>query len=117
MTRTGSETRNRPFIIPVRVSKQERDDVRAKASGAGISVGALFRQAALNVAPPRAVRRPPVELEAAARVLAALGKIGSNINQLAHYAHQGKFQSEEIDDAARDLKELRIAILKAMGQE
>lgn len=117
MTRTGSETRQRSLVITARFSQQEARTLRAMAEQAGLTVGALIRHAVLKAQPPRAARRPPVELEAAARVLAALGKIGSNVNQLAHYAHQGKFHSEEIDEAMRDLKELRIAILKAMGQE
>ncbi len=117
MTRTGSDTRQRSLVITARFSEQEAQMLRAKAEQAGVTVGALIRHAALNVQPPRAARRPPVELQAAARVLAALGKIGSNVNQLAHYAHQGKFHSEEIDMALRDLSELRIACLKALGQE
>ena len=44
-----------------------------------------------------------MEVKAAAQVLAQLGKIGSNINQLAHYAHLGRFQSDSIEMALRDL--------------
>jgi hypothetical protein len=117
MTRTGSETRQRSFVITARFNEAERAAINTMAEQAGLTVGALIRHAVLNAEPPRAARRPSVELQAAARVLAALGKIGSNINQLAHYAHQGKFHSEEIDMALRDLAELRIACLKALGQE
>lgn len=117
MTRSGSETRQRSVILKARFSQQEADTIHAMAERAGLTLGALMRHALLNVPPPRAARRPSVELQAAARVLAALGKIGSNVNQLAHYAHLGKFHSEEIDMALRDLAELRIACLKALGQE
>lgn len=117
MTRSGSETRQRTIVRKVRLNDEEEATVRAMMARTGLSLGALIRHALLNVDPPRAARRPTVEVEAAARVLAQLGKIGSNINQLTHYAHLGKFKSEEIDMALRDLMELRIACLKALGQE
>lgn len=117
MNRTGSETRQRSQVITARFNEQEAQTLRAMAARSGLTVGALIRHAVLNIEPPRSARRPPVEINAAARVLAALGKIGSNINQLAHYAHLGRFQSNSIDMALRDLAELRTACLKALGQE
>ena len=117
MTRSGSEKRQRGLILKARFNQQEADAIRAMAERSGLSVGALIRHALLNVPPPRAMRRPTVDIQAAARVLAELGKIGSNVNQLAHYAHLGRFQSDSIEMAMRDLGELRIACLQALGQE
>ncbi|ODS56437.1 MAG: hypothetical protein ABS36_08620 [Acidobacteria bacterium SCN 69-37] len=117
MTRSGSETRQRNVVRKVRLNDDEDAVIQAMMARTGLSLGALIRHALLNIEPPRAARRPTVEVEAAARLLAQLGKIGSNINQLTHYAHLGKFRSEEIDMALRDLAELRIACLKALGQE
>lgn len=117
LTRTGTETRQRAYPRSIRFNAEEDQRIVAMEQETGLKFAAFVRRALFNVEPPRATRRPPVELEAAARVLAALGKIGSNVNQLAHYAHQGKFNSEEIDMALRDLAELRTACLKALGQE
>src|SRR5262245_40842341 len=117
MSRTGSETRQRSLVITARFTEQEAQTLRTMAARAGITVGALIRHAVLNIDPPRAARKPAIDIQIAARVLAQLGKIGSNINQLAHQANLGKFRSEEIDMAIRDLLELRIACLKALGQE
>lgn len=117
MARSGSETRQRSVILKARFNDEEAQAVRAMAERAGVSLGALMRHALLNIQPPRAARRPSVELQAAARVLAQLGKIGSNINQLAHYAHLGRYQTDSVEMALRDLSELRIACLKALGQE
>ena len=61
--------------------------------------------------------RPTVDLVAVARLLGELGKSGSNINQLAHYAHLGRFQSNSIEVVLRDLMELRLACLHALGRE
>jgi hypothetical protein len=58
-----------------------------------------------------------VDHVAVARVLAELGKIGSNINQLAKYANMGRYQESSIELALRDLAELRLVCLQALGYE
>jgi hypothetical protein len=117
MTRTGSETRQRTNPRSIRFTQEEDAVITAMEAKSGLKFAALVRHALFNVDPPRATRKPGIDLQLAAQVLAQLGKIGSNINQLAHYAHLGKFRSAEIDMALRDLLELRIACLKALGQE
>jgi hypothetical protein len=114
---SGSEKRKRAHPRSIRFTPEEERLIADREQATGLSFAALVRHGLFNTPPPRATRHPPVEIKAAARVLAALGKIGSNVNQLAHYAHQGKFHSVEIDMALRDLAELRIACLKALGQE
>lgn len=114
---SGSEKRQRAHPRSIRFTHEEELLIAEREQATGLSFAALVRHGLFNTPPPRATRHPPVEIQSAARVLAQLGKIGSNINQLAHYAHLGKFRSEEIDMALRDLAELRIACLKALGQE
>ena len=115
--RSGSEKRKRSIVLTARFNDEEARAVRQIADRTGYSVSALIRHALLNVPPPRARRRPSVNHAAVAKLLGELGKIGSNINQLAHYAHLGRFQSNNIDMALRDLMELRLACLQALGRE
>lgn len=61
----------------------------------GLSVSALIRHALLNVPPPRRRRRPAVDQVAMAKLLGEMGKVGSNINQLAHYAHRGTLSEQQ----------------------
>ena len=49
-----------------------------------MSPGALIRQTLLNVPPGPNVRRPSIDTKLLAKTLAELGKIGSNINQIAY---------------------------------
>jgi Bacterial mobilisation protein (MobC) len=59
-------------------------------------------------------------MRAIARLLGQLGKIGSNINQIAHYLNAGRPLNrleDSIELALRDLAELRIVCLQALGQE
>ena len=115
--RSGSNRRKRTVVMTARFNDDEARASRAIAARTGLSVGALFRHAVLNVEPPHARHRPTVDQVAVARLLGELGKIGSNINQLAHYAHLGRFQSNSIELALRDLMELRLACLQALGRE
>ena len=50
----------------------------------------------------------------------SLGKTGSNINQIAYHLNSGRPGSraeDSIESALRDLAELRIACLQALGTE
>lgn len=115
--RSGSDKRRRSIVLTARFNEEEARAVRQIADRTGYSVGALIRHALLNVPPPRARRRPSVDHKAVAKLLGELGKIGSNINQLARYAHLGRYQSDSIEMALRDLMELRLACLQALGRE
>lgn len=115
--RSGSEKRQRGPRITVRFTEEEIRTVRAKAEKSGISVSALIRLAVLDLPPPRAARRPTVQLKAVAQLLGNLGRIGSNVNQLAKHANAGRYQQDSIELAMRDLMDMRMACLQALGRE
>jgi hypothetical protein len=115
--RPTSNSRKRQIVLTARFNEDEARAIRTIAEQTGLSLGALLRHALLEVPPPHARHRPSVDHEAVARLLGELGKIGSNVNQLAYYAHLGRFQSNSIDVALRDLMELRLACLQALGRE
>jgi len=105
-------------FVAVRCSETEHAAISEKAAQAGYSVGAFLRNLALGDAGPRAVRRPPVERRELARLLGHLGKVGSNINQLARGFNQtGVLPGfPEILAAQRDIREVRDALMKALGR-
>src|ERR1017187_10017543 len=70
-----SKKRKRTEIIHARVTKAEKADVAAKAKAAG-GISALFRNAVLGYKPPKS----KVDTQAVVKLLAELGKIGSNVN-------------------------------------
>lgn len=111
--RRGTETRQRTVVLTARFNAQEAEAVRQLAKKRGQPVSALLRETLLNVRAPR----PRTDQRAIARVLGQLGKIGSNINQLAYYAHTGRLQEQSIEAALRDLSELRLSCLQALGRE
>lgn len=99
---SGSEKRQRTERAFTRYSPAELAEVQDAASRYGVTVGTFTRSAALTAArgeglsalPVRSVRRPPVEREALARLLGQLGKVGGNLNQLAHAANSGNSMAQ-----------------------
>ena len=65
------------------------------------------------------MRRPPVELGELARVLGAIGRVGSNINQLAHVANAtGALpQCQELAAIRADVMAMRAALMRALGRK
>jgi hypothetical protein len=114
--RSGSEKRQRTTIITMRINPQEATTIRQIAQSRGESVSALMRSALLHNR-PRASR---VEVQAIARLLGQLGKIGSNINQIAYHLNAGRPGDRvegSLEEALRDLSELRLVCLQALGKE
>jgi hypothetical protein len=116
---SGSNRRQRTASILVRLTPEERAAAEAAASRAGLSVASYARGQMLGGPPPRAARRPPVEKEQLARILAQLGKIGSNLNQIARASNMGLFTTgdyEALRAETRGLMAARAALMDALGR-
>ena len=110
-----SKKRKRTEIIHARVTQAEKAEVAAKAKAAG-GMSALFRTAVLGYKPPKS----RTDTQAVAKLLAELGKIGSNVNQIAKHLNAGRpgdTVEALVADAMRDLLEMRIGCLQALGLE
>jgi hypothetical protein len=105
-------------FISVRCTAKERTTIDEAATQAGLSIGAYLRALALGHPGPRAVRRPPIERKELARLLGHLGKVGSNLNQLAHaFNRDGQKPSlTELTTMRQQVGELRDALMKALGR-
>ncbi len=114
--KSGSETRQRTSNVLIRFTPEEREEVEQKASRAGLTLSSYGRHQMLNGAQPRAVKRPPVEVEAIALLLAALGKIGSNLNQIARHLNRGDPASSLIDEALAEARLLKDHLRRFLGR-
>jgi hypothetical protein len=106
-------------FVSVRCTAKERISIDEAARRAGLSVGAYLRTLALGSPGPRAVRRPPIERKELARLLGHLGKVGSNLNQLAYAFNRERRVPSLAELAAirEQVAELRDALMKALGRD
>jgi hypothetical protein len=106
-------------FISIRCTAKDRSIIDETATQAGLSVGAYLRALALGSAGPRAVRRPPVERKELARLLGHLGKVGSNLNQLAHAFNRNGWVPAfaELNAMRQQVGEMREALMTALGRD
>lgn len=115
---TGSDKRHRTRIITFRVSDEEFAQYQEKATRAGLAVGAFARAAGLSDAGPRARRRRPVEHTALVQLMAAMNRVGNNLNQIARNTNLGlDIDVPELRDALHQYGAIIDAIYKALGME
>ena len=109
----------RTRFIGVRCTAEEHATITEAAAKAGLSVGAYVRTLALGSPGPRAVRRPPIERRELARLLGWLGKLGSNVNQLAYgYNRERRLPGlPELMAVREDVAAMRAAMMKALGRD
>lgn len=108
----------RTEIKSIRFSPAELAKLQANADRAGLATGAYVRQVLLEAKPPRQSRRPVVDAELLSWCLAELGKVGSNVNQLARTANQGITPDiDHLKIACECVMEIRTAILLALGYD
>ncbi|WP_418895816.1 plasmid mobilization protein [Sandaracinobacteroides sayramensis] len=114
----GSDKRQRTRIITFRVSDDEYARYQDRALRAGLAVGAFARAAGLDHAGPRARHRRPIEHRALVQALAALNRVGNNLNQIARNANLGlDTDAGQLRDALHQYHAVTGAIYDALGME
>jgi hypothetical protein len=105
-------------FIAVRVTERDRERIEQAAREAGLKIGGYLRALALGSAGPRAVKRPRAEREQLARILGEIGKLGSNVNQLAKWSNTDKSAASR-DDLAQmraAIAAMRAHVMKALDR-
>ena len=116
-SRRGSETRKKSVPVTTRYDADELAALDDAASRAGLTRASYQRVQTLGTPPKtRSTRRPPIERETLARLLGQLGKVGSNLNQLAHAANVGQTHRAEIVAVVADVRALLPPLLDALGR-
>jgi len=108
----------RDNYVAVRCTKAEHAKMTEAAQRAGLSVGAFLRALACEGPGLRAARRPPIERQELARLLGHIGKLGSNVNQLAYAANAFNElpAALELQQMGTEVRQMRDAVMKALGR-
>jgi hypothetical protein len=114
-----SETRQRRKLVTVRCTEEERAAINEAAARAGMMTGTYLRTLALGSSGLRARKRPPIERMELARLLGAVGSLGSNVNQLARRANLSDNlpAQESLTEAVQAVFEIRDALMQALGRD
>ena len=116
--RSGSEKRARVRKIPV-ACDDEVLPIEDSAREVGLSLPSFLRACGLGTPGPRARRSPPVNAEALGRATAALNKVGSNLNQIAHVLNAGgtSLTTQECFAALAETRAAAAAIREIVGRK
>jgi len=117
--RSGSQKRQTTARIAINCTPAQKAEIMKKIDATGLSPSAMCLAVLLDVPLP-ARRRPSVDTQLLAKVLAELGKIGSNINQIAYHLNAGRpgdVTEGSIQAALTELLEWRTALMQSLGYE
>jgi Bacterial mobilisation protein (MobC) len=113
--RRGRESAPRRVYQQVKLTEEERDQLRARAAELGMSVPRLLVESALSgVETPTDRRRMIADLFEVRRLLAT---IANNVNQLAHAANISGQVSEglRLEQTLADVDEILVALRRITG--
>jgi hypothetical protein len=105
----------REHIFRLRVSFDELQALRALAKARAMPLSELMRRAALGMRMPR-VRFDRRQIHLLGNLLAELGRVGGNINQLARMANRGRVMEigSQLPQALDGIETLRQQIREAI---
>ena len=86
----GSEERQKSKIVGVRLSEVEYAEAKEKAERQNVSLPTYFREAVLSKVETKGRPAPrSFDVKLLSMTIGALGKIGNNLNQIAHRLNEG----------------------------
>jgi hypothetical protein len=103
--------------ISYRPPRELRAEFEQRVLASGLSTSAFITKAWSSVDPPRRSRRPTVDHEAVAKILAGLAQVRDELQVLARHSGETGPNRAVIEQAARSLTEMRAACFKALGRK
>ena len=106
--RKGKQERGSTRIVLTRISSEEYEEWKHRSEMLGITLSEYIRSA-VRKSKTDVIIKQQIEIEPLIDIAAQYGKIGSNINQIAHYLNGGSNWSQALlDDMSRNLKEMYL---------
>ena len=112
------KNRSRSARVFVRLLPEEKQAFEKRCLESGLSQADYFRQKCLNNSPLRKRKNLTIDAQELTKCLAQLGKIGSNMNQIAKETNMGYLPTnDELDIALVEHRQLMVKIRKALGYD
>lgn len=113
---SGSNKRQRNKCKNIRFTDDEYAQIEDAAQRSGLTFSSYVRKQVLGTPGPRYVKSPPLHKQDLARLLGHVGKVGSNVNQIAHRVNCGEpVMHTTLLVIQHDIAGMRTAVLKALG--
>jgi hypothetical protein len=113
----GSNTDKRDVILPIRLTAEEFAIIEHDAERAGLTRSSYVRSVVLNAPVPRGGKRPHIHREELGKLLGHIGKIGSNLNQIARAANSNiPYSHQVLESSLEDIKILHQDIRRVLGK-
>ena len=103
--------------ISYRPPKELRAEFHERVLASGLSTSAFITKSVFGRDPPRRSRRPSIEHEAVAQILAGLAQVRDELHVLDKHLGEGSVDRALIEDAVRSLTEIRALCFKALGRK
>lgn len=117
---SGSEARQLTEVVRFRASKVETTSMLAAANEANVSVSSYIRAKVLDGTPIKRTRsrqRPVQDAELLVKLLGQLGKVGNNLNQIAHRLNSDENVTRaQVVKTLADVHDVRNELLKTLGR-
>ena len=111
----GSEQRQKQCRVTTRLTWQEHAKFAANAAKAGLTIPSYIREVGIPRPETKSRARRTIDAEASMKLVAAMNRIGNNLNQLARQANLG--EHPVLDGAIAKLLDACDAVLAAYRSE
>ena len=109
--------KKRPAPVGVRVTPTQHARWVSLATAKGLTLSGYAKWAMFKKTPSRRSRLPVPNAEELARLLAAVGKIGANVNRCAYLANIGSWaEAKRLHEACDDIQWMRRRLMLALDR-
>ena len=112
------DEKKREAPISYRPPKELRAEFDERVLASGLSTSAFITKSVFGRDPPHRSRRPSIEHQDVAQILATLGQVRDRLNAIAvHLGEGGHVDPTVVEEAVLPLVEVRALCFKALGRK
>jgi hypothetical protein len=113
----AEQSRKRKAPISYRPPEELRAEFERRVNASGLSTSAFITKSVFGADPPRQSRRPTIDHQAVAKIVAGLACVRDQLQAIAAASGQGGASGVRFEEAVRALTEIRAACFQALGRK